>query len=153
MTKEKDKQLDDLLGKVELTPTKSNQGAESQNIRTFAQGLTFGFADEIEAGVRSALDSEKTYAQTLNEVRGKIKAFRKSNPIAAFGTEIAGSIPSMILAQFIPGAGQTATAGRIAQLARTAGIGTKGQTRSEEHTSELQSRLHLVCRLLLEAQV
>src|SRR2546422_8567341 len=26
---------------------------------------------------------------------------------------------------------------------------TKG-TRSEEHTSELQSRLHLVCRLLLE---
>src|SRR2546422_8618016 len=26
----------------------------------------------------------------------------------------------------------------------------KGDTRSEEHTSELQSRLHLVCRLLLE---
>src|SRR2546429_3489766 len=25
-----------------------------------------------------------------------------------------------------------------------------GDTRSEEHTSELQSRLHLVCRLLLE---
>src|SRR2546429_3112329 len=25
-----------------------------------------------------------------------------------------------------------------------------GQGRSEEHTSELQSRLHLVCRLLLE---
>src|SRR2546429_1679371 len=25
-----------------------------------------------------------------------------------------------------------------------------GQERSEEHTSELQSRLHLVCRLLLE---
>src|SRR2546422_5076059 len=27
---------------------------------------------------------------------------------------------------------------------------TNGATRSEEHTSELQSRLHLVCRLLLE---
>src|SRR2546422_6974838 len=27
---------------------------------------------------------------------------------------------------------------------------TTGWTRSEEHTSELQSRLHLVCRLLLE---
>src|SRR2546422_2872247 len=26
----------------------------------------------------------------------------------------------------------------------------RGRTRSEEHTSELQSRLHLVCRLLLE---
>src|SRR5256884_6885288 len=27
---------------------------------------------------------------------------------------------------------------------------SNGSTRSEEHTSELQSRLHLVCRLLLE---
>src|SRR2546422_5148887 len=27
---------------------------------------------------------------------------------------------------------------------------TRGAVRSEEHTSELQSRLHLVCRLLLE---
>src|SRR2546429_1477943 len=26
----------------------------------------------------------------------------------------------------------------------------EGEARSEEHTSELQSRLHLVCRLLLE---
>src|SRR2546422_3236981 len=26
----------------------------------------------------------------------------------------------------------------------------EGEVRSEEHTSELQSRLHLVCRLLLE---
>src|SRR2546422_7818004 len=29
-------------------------------------------------------------------------------------------------------------------------IAATGWTRSEEHTSELQSRLHLVCRLLLE---
>src|SRR2546429_4927770 len=28
----------------------------------------------------------------------------------------------------------------------------KTQQRSEEHTSELQSRLHIVCRLLLEKQ-
>src|SRR2546429_5752177 len=28
--------------------------------------------------------------------------------------------------------------------------GANGTLRSEEHTSELQSRLHLVCRLLLE---
>src|SRR5687768_17951499 len=27
---------------------------------------------------------------------------------------------------------------------------SRSETRSEEHTSELQSRLHLVCRLLLE---
>src|SRR2546429_4281576 len=37
-----------------------------------------------------------------------------------------------------------ALAERIQTLDRTGGL------RSEEHTSELQSRLHLVCRLLLE---
>src|SRR5687768_18235900 len=36
---------------------------------------------------------------------------------------------------------------RWSELARPAG---KIGPRSEEHTSELQSRLHLVCRLLLE---
>src|SRR2546429_6341652 len=30
------------------------------------------------------------------------------------------------------------------------GLDVLGHLRSEEHTSELQSRLHLVCRLLLE---
>src|SRR2546429_3766006 len=33
---------------------------------------------------------------------------------------------------------------------RLDGVVHEHQTRSEEHTSELQSRLHLVCRLLLE---
>src|SRR2546429_6436218 len=35
------------------------------------------------------------------------------------------------------------------QKGETVGL-PDGRTRSEEHTSELQSRLHLVCRLLLE---
>src|SRR5687768_18267798 len=34
--------------------------------------------------------------------------------------------------------------------ARTISTAASTSTRSEEHTSELQSRLHLVCRLLLE---
>src|SRR2546422_2871556 len=34
--------------------------------------------------------------------------------------------------------------------ARVARVDVSSATRSEEHTSELQSRLHLVCRLLLE---
>src|SRR2546422_7509809 len=33
---------------------------------------------------------------------------------------------------------------------RTVGVARRRPQRSEEHTSELQSRLHLVCRLLLE---
>src|SRR5438309_7786585 len=34
--------------------------------------------------------------------------------------------------------------------ARNSTRNKNGQTRSEEHTSELQSQFHLVCRLLLE---
>src|SRR5687768_17871550 len=34
-------------------------------------------------------------------------------------------------------------------LAAVGAIEARGRLRSEEHTSELQSRLHLVCRLLL----
>src|ERR1041385_3225421 len=37
-----------------------------------------------------------------------------------------------------------------AQLRESVGVLEEGEGRSEEHTSELQSRLHLVCRLLLE---
>src|SRR5687768_17957018 len=45
-------------------------------------------------------------------------------------------------------------AGRIAASSRATSVTRRSrspdETRSEEHTSELQSRLHLVCRLLLE---
>src|SRR5687768_18338148 len=37
-----------------------------------------------------------------------------------------------------------------AMLLPVQSVGVMGDERSEEHTSELQSRLHLVCRLLLE---
>src|SRR2546429_6036555 len=47
-------------------------------------------------------------------------------------------------APFRPG---SPSSGRKPSLVVT---GLPGRERSEEHTSELQSRLHLVCRLLLE---
>src|SRR5687768_18240146 len=39
---------------------------------------------------------------------------------------------------------------RIGELGRGCDLRALDRHRSEEHTSELQSRLHLVCRLLLE---
>src|SRR2546422_5674816 len=39
---------------------------------------------------------------------------------------------------------------KAVRLLHQAGQVARGDDRSEEHTSELQSRLHLVCRLLLE---
>src|SRR2546429_1535377 len=46
-----------------------------------------------------------------------------------------------------PGSGELP---RISHLTARLGIEGRAIERSEEHTSELQSRLHLVCRLLLE---
>src|SRR2546429_5352294 len=48
-----------------------------------------------------------------------------------------------------PGNGQRDSADGQACLPGNRGVAAN-QLRSEEHTSELQSRLHLVCRLLLE---
>src|SRR2546422_6574914 len=38
----------------------------------------------------------------------------------------------------------------LSSISLVAGLSGRNRPRSEEHTSELQSRLHLVCRLLLE---
>ena len=118
-------ELDALLEGVEETPIENapaNDGVVDL-VRAGAQGLTFGFADEIEAAVRSGLDSDKSYAEVVKDVRGQINSFRDRNPVAAFGTEIAGAILPTIAAQFIPGLGQTVTAGRAQQLAKSAGFG------------------------------
>ena len=88
--------------------------------RAGAQGLTLGFADELEAFVKSSLNSKKSYAETIKDVRGKINSFRKRNPAAAYGVEIGASILPAIGAQFIPVAGQAATGARIAQLTKLA---------------------------------
>src|SRR3989442_2562371 len=54
---------------------------------------------------------------------------------APFALQSTAPVASISLSRFAPGGG---------------GGNPRGATRSEEHTSELQSRPHLVCRLLLE---
>src|SRR5690348_17911622 len=46
--------------------------------------------------------------------------------------------------------GGDAAPGPLTPASAPPGVPTKSQIRSEEHTSELQSPVHLVCRLLLE---
>src|SRR5438876_8956613 len=57
--------------------------------------------------------------------------------------------PESIGVFFGSGVGMDAAGYRMAE-ALYAAIGTPARFRSEEHTSELQSPVHLVCRLLLE---
>src|SRR3712207_7978078 len=49
-----------------------------------------------------------------------------------------------------PGSGDPTGAGLVTARALLMGPSARGLLRSEEHTSELQSRQYLVCRLLLE---
>src|SRR2546429_2894072 len=66
-----------------------------------------------------------------------------------------GSIPSSGLGGLGPGNSLSSLTSGVGQApggAASGGLssGVPAAARSEEHTSELQSRLHLVCRLLLE---
>src|SRR5687768_18363116 len=59
-------------------------------------------------------------------------------------TSRSGSIPDAITVVVAPGATYSGS------VRHSGNTGKSKFMRSEEHTSELQSRLHLVCRLLLE---
>jgi hypothetical protein len=64
-------------------------------------GLTFNWSDEAIARARSAFPGGVPYEQALQEEREQIKKFQGQYPVTAFGSEIAGSIPTA----FVPGLG------------------------------------------------
>src|SRR5687768_17998868 len=72
----------------------------------------------------------------------------RSTSLAAGIAELEGRVDAaLICLGDMPGV----TAGDLRALIDAFGTANRDrQPRSEEHTSELQSRLHLVCRLLLE---
>src|SRR2546422_5799342 len=68
--------------------------------------------------------------------------FRSLAPYVATGADtLAEAMPTPLRAQFRAG---------LQRAKQKMDENEKKKKRSEEHTSELQSRLHLVCRLLLE---
>ncbi len=126
MSQEARNRLSNALDTAPETMGNASGSAFTDYRRAAFQGVSFGFADEIEAAVIAAFDSGKTYAEVVKDVRGQIDSFRDRNPGAAYGTEIAAAILPTIAAQFIPGLGQVATAGRAKQLATAAGFGFAG---------------------------
>src|SRR5690625_6199301 len=75
---------------------------------------------------------------------------RRSSDLATTGCggQSGASLMRPVTLTRFPSAGSSRTSS--SQLFRTSQSSSTQVTRSEEHTSELQSRGHLVCRLLLE---
>ena len=91
---------------------------ESQKLRSFAQGLTFGFADEIEAYIRSLGGPQEEYEALRYDIRNKLQAYKEANPAESIGIETIGAVAPTalsLLSGFGAGAG-AANIGRIATL-------------------------------------
>lgn len=104
-----------------LLEARAKLQAEPQRIRTMAQGATLGFADEIEALVRSAVPSGPQYEDVRNEIRAKLSAYKQQNPEAALTYELAGAlVPS--LAMMATGIGAPSGAASLSRIAGTGAL-------------------------------
>jgi hypothetical protein len=92
-------------------------GLASGLARSAGQGLTFGFGDEITAGVRSLMGEK--YDAALADERQKLHAFQREHPVASMGAELVGGAPLML----IPGMGVAKGAGMAGNMLRMAGTG------------------------------
>src|SRR5690606_40543120 len=77
----------------------------------------------------------------------RLEALDANGVLTAHGRALADIPLPPRLAHMVLKAGET---GQALRAARIAALVTERSLRSEEHTSELQSRENLVCRLLLE---
>src|SRR2546429_3719182 len=74
----------------------------------------------------------------------------RREPLAGCGTEVRQGGGAPVLRQLRRAVDPEGKLGKADRLPQYAARRSHRHGRSEEHTSELQSRLHLVCRLLLE---
>lgn len=58
--------------------------------RALGQGVTLGFGDELEAGLRTGFGLLGDYDKTVKDVRGNIKDFREENPYGSLALELIG---------------------------------------------------------------
>jgi len=97
---------------------------ESQKLRTVAQGASFGFADEIEAAVRSLVPESmggRDYEVIRDELRGKLTEYKTANPGEAITLQVAGALVPSVLMMMVPG-GQLSGMGNLGRAATTSAI-------------------------------
>ena len=65
---------------------------KAEAARSVAQGATFGFADELEAALRSGAISGQQYEQIRDRLRAQQSQFRQEYPVSAGVAEVGGAI-------------------------------------------------------------
>lgn len=82
-----------LYGKLTMPEVSIPEGMT----RSHVQGSSLGAGDETVAGVASTLNPNITYNDALIHERARLNQFREEHPILAYGSEIAGSIPTSLV--------------------------------------------------------
>jgi len=89
---------------------------EDQKMRALAQGLTFGFADELEAFGKALLNKDVTYEQARDEIRTKVSQYQEAKPGESLAIEIAGAVVPTVASLFGGPAGWAKAMQTITQL-------------------------------------
>jgi hypothetical protein len=122
-----DKKIEEELNKLSnSTAPTTDVGMASGIARSGLQGLTFGFSDEIGAGVGAAFDSvfsdqsfNDAFDKRVEDSRSKLKSFSKANPKTALAADITGSVAPVIASLLLtPFTGGTSSTGAAATGAR-----------------------------------
>lgn len=131
-----DQELDRLISLKRQTDASIEENMPRERARTVAQGATLGFADEIEAFVRSGF-SDRKYDDIRDELRQKLFMYKQQNPTEALSYELAGALVPTIGAALTGFGAATVpqTLGRVALSSGAQGLGM-GLGYSEANTPE-----------------
>src|SRR5690625_5228938 len=126
---------------------------QKYDVAIVGSGAGGGMASKIlsEAGLSVAvLEAGGFYGPAMEEYRTQLRWPWESPRRGASVVRPFGDFDAAWGGWEIPGEPYTTPSGTYFDWFRSRMLGGRTNHRSEEHTSELQSRGHLVCRLLLE---
>ena len=121
--------IDDLQIRDDFDPLMEEQ--PSQLGRFGLQGLSFGFADEIEAYLttlykKGVLKEDADYKEVRNEIRQKLATYAEENGGKALMAEMAGAVIPTVIAVFGGPGGWTAALSNITRMSK--GIFSAGKS-------------------------
>lgn len=92
-----DERISARLTKLGLDKPRSWGAATGEAVRSaVGQGVMFGFGDELEAGVRTAVNGFDNYEEVRDSLRRDQQSWANDNPMFSFATELGGGLAAGI---------------------------------------------------------